>query len=144
MSDLELLVPEFEYRPKGIVWHIVFGILATSAAALAWFFGDRTFTTLIAVIWMILIMRQFKKPALVTLRIDDKGLSIGTKTWEYKELKNFSIAEIETKKRLVITPSGRFQVAIKIPISDPSSVAAKLNHYLSQVEYEESLLESLA
>lgn len=144
MADIELLVPDSEYRPKSPLWNIIFALFIIDFAGIAWLLGNYTFIGLAAAIWAMIIFRQVQRPRMLALKIDTAGISLGTKTWEYKNIKNFSIFESDGRKYLVFTPTGRFQIALKIPVVDPAPISAKLNNYLPQVEYEESLLDVLA
>ena len=144
MTEIEILVPEFEYRRKGPVWYLVAVVVAAIMGFLAWLVKNYTFIGLIVFSLLILIMRQVKKPNLVSLKIDANGISIGRKTWEYKDLRGFAIFEAEDKKYLIIMPAGKFGVNMKVQVSDAEAIVNKLINYLAQVEYEESLTESLA
>src|SRR5690349_1473597 len=118
MAELELLVPEFEYRDKGAAWYLAAGITAIVLGLLAWWVKNYTFIGLIALSLLILIVRQIKKPNLVSLKIDANGISIGSKVWEHKNLGGFAIFEIEGKKYLIIMPAGKFGVTMKVRVTD--------------------------
>ncbi len=144
MAELEFLVPEFEHRHKGPMWYLIASVTAIILGLLAWWVKNYTFIGLIAFSLLILIMRQVNKPGLLSLKIDADGISIGNKVWPYKNLRGFSIFEIDGRKYLVIMPAGRLGVTMKVQVSDAEAITNKLINYLPQVEYEESLAESLA
>lgn len=144
MAELELLVPEFEYRRKGPIWYLVAITISIILGFLAWLVKNYTFIGLVAFSLLILIIRQVRKPNLISLKIDANGISIGGKTWEHKNLRGFSIFGVEGRKYLVIMPAGKLGVTMKLQVSDAEAIRNKLINYLPQVEYEESLTESLA
>lgn len=144
MAGMELLVPEFEYREKKLMWYVYFGLISEILIIISGLTLNYSFIGLIFFIWAIIIMRQMRRPRLVPLRIDDAGISLGGKTWEYKKIRNFSIFETEGRKYLVFIAHGKFQVTIKIPITGAETIKERLNKHLQQVEYEEPFLESLS
>ena len=144
MADIELLVPEYEYRQRGLHWHLATVAVAVVLGLLGWLSGNLTFTGFVALAWLALLLKHLKKPRLMSLKIDESGVTLGNTNWEYKNIKDFSVFEIGSKTYLVINPASKLGVPLKFPIKDAQGVAEKLNNYLPQVEYEEPLLEVLA
>lgn len=143
MDNIEFLVPEIENKKKSVTWNIIAGEIAVILVLLALILENYTFIGLVAISWVIIIMMQFKKSSLINILIDSTGISINNKKLLYKDIKNFSISDEGDKKELIITPKKKFGLALKLPITEPDKIQEKLNNYLTQVEYDEPLLDSL-
>lgn len=144
MNDIEILVPEFDKNPKGFFWYLVAILVSMIFGLLAYILKNYTFIGIIILFWMIVIIKDFRSPTLVSLVIDQKGITLGHKFWEYKALKNFSIFPINEKNYFVFTPIGKFQLSIKVPVKNINEIRSKLTNSLTEVEYQEPLIEGLA
>lgn len=138
-----MLVPEFEYRTKGIWWHAFIGVEAILLIVLGYMTSNYTFSALMFVIWIVLEMRAARKPNLITLLVDGTGISLSHKKWNYKDIESYSIYEEGNRSFLTFTPVGKFQLPIKIPIKESAKIRARLNNLIKEVEYEVSILDTL-
>ncbi len=144
MNDIEILVPEFDRPPKGILWYMVALTASIIFGFAAYFLKNYTFIGILLLFWIIVIARDARPPTLVSLLIDNRGISLGNKLWEYKDLKEFSIFSVGDKNYLIFTPIGKFQLNIKVPIKNTEEIKSKLTNSLTEVEYQEPLIEGLA
>lgn len=143
MEDIELHVPEFEYYKRERIWYLFvlfFALLFIFFALLA---GNPTFIAIIMLGGVLLIMKSRAKPRLVAFAINDKGIYLKNKFWEYKDLKDFSIHQVGIEYYFIFTPKAQLQNSIKVPIQNPDVIRRKLNNLLPEVEYQESLIDLL-
>lgn len=143
MGDIEFFVPEFEYREKSREWYLwvlFLGLLFILGAMLT---NNPTFIVIIMMGGTLLVLRGNAKPKLVPFAIHDKGIYLKNKFWDFKDIKDFSIYEIDDDKYFIFTPKGSLQTPIKIKVPETESIKQKLNNLALQVEYQESLIEAL-
>ena len=143
MQDLELLVPEFEYYEKDIKWYVYFGIIMGIIVLISIFNRNFTLIAIVLLSAILIVIRAGRKPNLIKLIISGDGISLGNEFWEYKDIKSFSLFEADGKKYLIFIPIGKFRLQVKVPVSDPEAIRQRLNNLVSEVEYEESLIEIL-
>src|SRR3989338_6290331 len=141
MNDIEIFVPEFEYRKKERIWYLSIILLALLLVFFALLANNQTFIAVIILGSILLIMRSNTKPQLVPFAIHDKGIYFKNKLWEYKNIKDFSLYKIGAQDYFTFNPKGNLQIAIKVPVKDPEIITKKLNNLCSQVEYQESLID---
>ena len=143
MQDIEIFAPEFEYSPKGRLWYMSLIFLSLLFMLFALIAHNTTFIAVIALGATLIATRGNAKPRIVPLVINDKGIYFKNKFWKFSDLRNFSIYEYTNKKYFIFAPSGRFQTPMKVPIRNSSEIRRKLNNLLPEVEYQESLIDSL-
>lgn len=143
MPDIEFFVPEFEYREKSREWYLwvlFLGLLFILGAMLT---NNPTFIVIIMMGGTLLVLRSSARPKLVPFAIHEKGIYLKNKFWDFKDIKDFSIYELEEEKYLIFTPRGSLQTPIKVAVKDTEAIKEKLKIHVLQVEYQESLIEAL-
>lgn len=143
MQDIEIFVPEFEYREKNRLWYLSFTFFVLLFIFLAMLTNNVTFIAVVALGATLTVMRGFAKPQTIPLAINDKGIYFKHTLWPYEGIKNFSLYEIDGKKYLIFTPIARFQTAVKVQIENTDAIRNRLNNLLPEVEYHESLMDIL-
>lgn len=139
-----MLVPEFEHHEKSIWWHLFIGTESLLLIVLSILLQNYTFAVLIFVIWVVIMMRVTGKPQMITFRIDESAITLGQKTWHFKEIANFSIDKFGDKNSLVFTPNGKLQMPIRIPVRSSEEIRERLKNSVKEVEYSESIIDILS
>lgn len=143
MDELEFLVPEFEYQQKSWLWYIYFLLIVAILISFSILTNNYSFLGIIVLGAILILIRGSRKPGIVMVAIHEDGIYVQNKIYQYKDIKSFSILQIEDKYYFIFNPAGRFQAPLKIPIDNPEAIRSKLNNLLTEVEYQESLLEVL-
>ncbi len=141
--DIEIYVPEFEYHERDSRWYLYVVLAAFLFIIMALLADNPTFIAVIMLGGTLLIMRSRAKPQLVPFAINDKGIYLKNRFWDYKDIKDFSIFRVDIGTYFIFTPKGTFQASIKVPVTDPEIIRKKLNNLLLEVEYQESLIDLL-
>ncbi len=141
--DIEIFVPEFEYHERDLFWYLCIVFFAFLFILIALISDNPTFIAVIMLGGSLLIVRSQAKPQLVPFVINDKGIYLKNRFWDYKDIKDFSLSKIDDGTYFIFTPNGTFQTSIKVPIKDPEIIKKKLNNLLLEVEYQESLIDML-
>jgi len=143
MNDLEILIPEFDKNPKGVLWYLIALIAGIILGFIAFVTKNYTFGVIIVLFGAIIIIRGIRTPRLISLIIDDRGISLGNKFWEYKDIKNFSVFVSGDRSYFIFTPIGKYQLSIKVPVKSTGEIESKLINSLTQVEYQEPFIDGL-
>ncbi len=145
MENIEFLVPEFEHREKSIIWYVDFGLIIAIFIIFAILTKTFIFIAVVVLGAVSIIVRDEMKPKDILLAIHDDGVYLGNKIYPYKEIKNYSIDKIGGQSHFTFTPSGRWQTQLRFQLNgvDSSKIRGKLNNLLTEVEYQESLLDAV-
>lgn len=143
MEDIEIFVPEFEYRERDLFWYLCIIFFAFLFILIALISDNPTFIAVIMLGGSLLILRSRAKPQLVPFAINEKGIYLKNKFWDYKDIKDFSLFKVDGGTYFIFTPKGTFQASIKIPVKDSEIIRKKLNNLLLEVEYQESFIDML-
>lgn len=143
MEDIELLVPEFEYRKKDTLWYLYFFLVAAILMVFGYLTENYLFMGLVFLGGSLLLFRSFKKPGMIMFAIHDDGIYIQNKHYLYKDIKNYSIYSFGDQHYFVFYPRNSISLPVHVPISDPEKVREKISNAVPETEYEQSLLEAL-
>ncbi|HEY4496826.1 MAG TPA: hypothetical protein VI432_01590 [Candidatus Paceibacterota bacterium] len=144
MQTLEFLVPEFEPRRKGAKWYLIFVFIIGLLILFSYFTKNPTFIGLIIIGAIFIIFNNNRRPLMMPLKISDIGIALGNKMWEFGEINSFSIYQIGNRNYFIFLPKGRFKNFIKVPVSKPEEIKSRLNNLITEVEYNESLIEIIS
>ncbi len=145
-SAIEWQAPAFKYYPKDVSWYwmsFIIAILLMAFAVLQKNFLFAVFIFLAEISVLILARRQ---PETLKFKIDDKGITIIDKIYQFGDLEKFCLRpdnedkkfeELVLKKKTHFNPYLKISVDIKVA----SQVRDILSQKLTEEEYEDSLLE---
>ncbi|MFH1187295.1 MAG: hypothetical protein V1688_00350 [bacterium] len=129
---------KYEHSRRWYVWFciLMLGLLIFSLASLNFLFA-----VIIIIFAVVVFLHDTKEPMRVDFYIGEKGIFLGRKFFDYKELKTFwLIYEPKEVKNLYFCQKGFIKPLISIPLSDqnPLKIRDFLLQYLEEdLEKEE-------
>ncbi len=84
-------VPEYEKHERGQMWYIIAGTIAGIGLLWAVFSYNFLFALVIILAAIIIVLTDGRHPDLITVKLDGDGVQIGSKFYDYDEIKNFSV-----------------------------------------------------
>jgi len=141
MPEIKWRAPEYEYQPKDISWYWLVAITVIVLDAIALWQKNLLFAIFILIAAAVVIFWGRREPQQLEFKLGDKGLYIDKKFIAYDLLDGFAI-----KEDLFLKKKSRLRPGLKIllPDSQKESVKKHLLPLLPEVEYRESLAETLA
>lgn len=111
--------PEFKHYQKNIIWYILFGIVLAGLIALSIFRGQDYFgaaTTLI--LGLLVLYFTHRKPAIVPIKITNRGFHIDNVHIPYRYVKQFWIVESDHHKTLNLETNTYLNSTIIVELHD--------------------------
>ena len=105
---------EYIQKKKGAGWYVGFfvvvaGLIALSVALKWW-----TFTALIALSAVALVIYSVRPPRKLHYSLSDKGLSEGNNLYNYEDYKSFGVLADGGKFAIILTPRKRFSTRVTV------------------------------
>lgn len=124
---------EYIAHKKHLSWYLALGAIVVVLAVIIYLItGGDTFSTVsVLVLAIIFGVYAGRPPREQEYVIDERGVSIGTRTYEYNVIKSFSVIEEGPFSSIVFVPMKRFMPLISI-YYDPAD-EEKIVTYLSSV-----------
>lgn len=132
---------EYNHREKSPDWFWAVGIIAFSAAAAAVIFNNTIFAIFIILSAFTLSMYAARKPSLINIEINNKGIIVDKYIYLYQNIEKFWVAERQSGNVLIIK-----SVKKALPYTTISAEQVELEEireYLSRRIKEEELTEPL-
>jgi len=135
---------EYPEKHRGKDWFFAVWLLAVSGAATSFILANFLFGVLIIVGTIGLTLFATRKPNLLNISIEERGVRIDKQFYFYKDIDSFWAEEGETP-RLFIGLKKALLPYIVISIEDysPEEIRDYLSRYLEEKEHTESLFEVL-
>ncbi|MDA3840787.1 MAG: hypothetical protein PF572_06935 [Patescibacteria group bacterium] len=136
IEEITWKVPEFEKHERSKNWYIVAGLISVFLLIFALFTSNFLFAVIIVTAALITIIHDGKDADLVDVIIDDEGIIIGRKLYEYDDLKNFSVLfkPKENLKNLYFEFNNPAKQRLSVPLLDnnPLQIRDFLLKYISE------------
>ena len=136
IEEISWKVPEFEKHERSKNWYIIAGLIAVFLLIFAIFTSNFLFAIIIITATLITIIHDGKNADLVDIIIDNDGIVIGRKLYEYDDLKNFSVLfkPREELKNLYFEFNNPAKQRLSIPLfdNDPLQIRDFLLKYLPE------------
>lgn len=136
---------EYVQTEKNIGWYvglIVVGVLLVLLSVLlkAW-----TFTALIVISVMALIVYTVRPPRMIKYKLDEKGLTEGDRLYEYDKFKAFGISIEGEHCSVILTPRKRFspRLTMYFPQENGEEIVNTLGARLPMEDVKQDLLDKL-
>ena len=119
-TEISWIVPEFEKHERSKKWYIGAGSISLFLLVFAIFTSNFLFAIIIITAALITIIHDGKEADLVTVILDDDGVIIGRKFYDYDDLKNFSVLfkPKEDLKNLYFEFKNPAKQRLSIPLFD--------------------------
>jgi hypothetical protein len=129
-------VPEHEELERDKRWYVVASTIAVIFIIYALFTGNFLFAVIVILASFIIVLLDGQVPRLISIRLAGDGVSIGSKIYDYDNLKNFSIVykpKLEVKN-LYIEFKSSVKHRLSLPLQDmnPLPIRKYLLQYLPE------------
>ncbi len=137
--------PEHHYTEKNNDWYWGVGIITLTAAALAFIFGNVIFGILIIVGVFALVVHAARKPSVIHIEINDRGIVIGEILYPFLTLESFWIDAEEHPPKILLKSTKTFMPYIIIHIAeiDREHVREVLLKYIAETEHHEPVMQKI-
>ena len=143
-EDISWSASEFIAHQKNIAWYAVLSILTIIVAAIVYLLTHDKLSTIIIILAGVTFgIYGARKPRTLNYKLDNSGLTIQTKLFNYDLLKSFMVVENSPIPNIVLLPLKRFMPSMSIYL-DPSSeekVIKILSDRLPQDFHEQDFVE---
>lgn len=135
--------PEYNHRPKTADWYWAVGIIALSAAVTAIIFDNVLFAILIIIGAFALSLHAAKKPEIMDIEINDRGLRMSRYYFPFSNLESFWVEEEHGMPRIIFKSKRILMPHIVIPLDgiDGNELRLFLKNHLPEEEQTEPLFE---
>jgi len=132
---------EYIYREKSADWYWAVGIIAFTMAVTSILFNNVLFAIFIVLSFFTLMMFSKRKPHLLEIKLDERGIQEGKIRYPYSTLESFWVEDRYGDFKIIMKSKKKTMPYIVIPIIDvePESVHTHLKRYLPEVEHTEPL-----
>jgi hypothetical protein len=142
---IEWDTPEHVHTEKDNDWYWAVGIITFTAAALALILGNVIFGILIIVGVFALVVHASRKPNIIHIVINDRGIVIDDTLYPFLTLESFWIDAHEHPRKILLKSTKVFMPYINVYIDevDPEHVREILLNYIAETEHHEPLTQKL-
>jgi hypothetical protein len=126
---------EFPVVERSTEWYVIAGIIGLAMLLYALLSANFVFALILLMFAVIMLMRDMKKPAKVTVYITTSGIVYGDEFHHYDAIRDFSIIYTPPDvKQLYVTFNNRLQPMLSIPLEDsnPNTVRQSLLPYVME------------
>ncbi|HEY4508803.1 MAG TPA: hypothetical protein VJC13_00785 [Candidatus Paceibacterota bacterium] len=136
---------EYLHQEKTSDWYWIVGIVTVSIALVSVILNNLIFAILILVASFTLSLFASRRPEIIQIDIDDKGVTIGKNHYKYADLESFWIETREHIPKVLLKSKKTFMPFIVIFIEDigPDEIHEVLSQHLPEEEHTEPFLEKL-
>lgn len=126
-------------------WYWAVGIIAITAAALAFIFNNFIFGIFIIVGTFSLLLHSSQKPRIIHCEINDRGIVINNILYPFLSLESFWIDAHLRPAKIIIKSHKTFMPFITVYIDevDPEKVRDILLNYIAETEHQEPLSQKI-
>ncbi len=139
-TSLSWSAHEYEWKERSVDWFWTIGLIAIAVLVGAVLLGDTLFGILLALGLGLIAYLSIRKPEIITVVVNEKGILIGENFLPYKKLKHFYVAKDSASPSLLLMTDRFFIPMASVPLegSDPDIIREYLLPHLEEKEMEES------
>lgn len=105
---------EFLHQEKGGAWFAIFGVVAAALIGLSIWTQAWTFTVLVIVIAVLIVVYSRRPPRELTYSLSDEGLLVDGKLHAFDGFKAFGIVRDGEHFSVMLIPTQRFQPGVSV------------------------------
>ncbi|MCR4322724.1 MAG: hypothetical protein NUV61_01395 [Candidatus Azambacteria bacterium] len=138
---------EFPYNPKDLQWFLVGGIFALGLFASLLILKNMFGAVTILLFVFIIYLYATKKPDILSIVVDGRGITINRKHISYSDITSFWVLYEPPTKDLIVIQKANFTSKTIIPLGqvNPTELRALLiANAITEKEEEETLIDILA
>jgi hypothetical protein len=133
---------EYEYKEKSADWYWALGIVALSTAIISVVYKNYLFAFFILLSAYLLGIYSGKKPPLVEIDIDSKGVRMSREFFPYSMIKSFWVESITDDKKLILHTKRVIMPVIALPIEN--GLEEEVRALLAKHSKEEEMREPVS
>lgn len=136
---------EYVQRDKGAGWYVGLIIISVGLVALAVVLQWWTFMILVILSAVALVIYSVRPPRMVHYSLSNKGLSEGSKLYDYENYRAFGVLKEEGKFAIVLTPRKRFspRVIVYFPEEKGEEIVDAFGGRLPMEEVKKDFLDKI-
>ena len=136
---------EYFYREKSTDWYWAVGIIAVSVAITSILFNNVLFAVFILLAFFTLMMYSKRRPELIEIRVDDRGVQEGSLRYHYSSLESFWVEDRYGETKLIMKSKKKAMPYITIPIFDvdANDVRNHMKRHVREEEHAEPLAKQI-
>jgi hypothetical protein len=136
-ASISWTASEFIEHDKSLSWYTLLAVVAVVLSAVL-FFITREVLSVIAVIMMALVFGVYgsAKPKTRTYVVDNEGLMVDDKRYDFSNMKSFSIIEEGPLPYIQILLRQRFSIAVTV-YTDPNQIEQIAEYIGQHVPYDQ-------
>jgi len=136
---------EYVYREKSVDWYWAVAIIAISMAVTSILFNNLLFALLILLAFFSLMLYAKRKPHLLEIKIDHRGLQEGRVHYPFSSIESFWVEDRFEEPKIIMRSRKKTMPYIVIPIVDvnPDLVRDHLKRFLLEDEHAEPLAKKI-
>ena len=136
---------EYNHREKSSDWFWALGIIAFSAAAAAVIFNNVIFAIFIILSAFTLSMYAARKPSLISIELNDKGIIVDKYLHPYQNIEKFWVDQRSFGNVIVIKSLKKTlpYTTILAGQIDPEEIREYLSRHIEEEEMAEPLVQTI-
>lgn len=143
-KDLSWSVPEYDQQQHGVDWYWTVGLVTLIIIIACIYFKNYLLGFLIFVGISTLTYLTIRKPEMIEISIDEKGITIRGRLYAYRKLKGFWVeeeAQHDGNQHLLIMTDRVYSPLVAIPVGTiaPETIRQALRPYLKEKELHENV-----
>ena len=148
MSGKEIVnwqAKEYIQREKNVGWYVGLVVVSLGLIALSVFLQWWTFTALVVLSAVCLVIYSVRPPRELHYSLSNKGLSEGNRLYDYAEYKSFGVLKEGANFAIVLTPRKRFspRVTVYFPEERGEEIVDAFGARLPMEEVKRDFLDKL-
>lgn len=146
MKNFSWKSPEYHYKEKTKDWYWTVGIISAALVATAIIFGNVLFGIVLAISTFTLTMFASRRPDIITVNVNEKGVNVNNTLYPYLALDSFSIDENHPQGPKLILKSKKVMVpliTVPLALDNPDELRAFLTDYLKEETFEQGIMQTL-
>lgn len=136
---------EYVQRDKRAGWYIGFSVVVLGLIALSVVLKWWTFTALVALSAVALIIYSVRPPRKLHYSLSSKGISEGSNLYNYEDFKSFGVLQDGDNYAIVLTPTKRFspRVTVYFPQENGEAIVDAFGARLPMEEVKLDMLDKI-
>lgn len=145
MDKISWETHEYIHTEKGSDWYWIVGMVTVTIAIISIILNNVIFAILIIVSSITLSLFASRRPKVVDVKIDNRGVQFGRTMYPFVNLESFWVETRDNFPRLLIKTKKIFMplVVIHVDPEDEEILRSILMNYLKEEELSEPLLEKV-
>lgn len=147
--EFQWSIPEYEQYERGTLWYVAAGVVVGLLIVYSYWSQNFLFGIIIGLTAVILFLRHYYQPQEVECSIDNEGITVGERRYDFGELDYFRVVEVPNIHTILYLHKKRgwhSEFPLKIDGIDPQELRLYLLNFLDEHEghRNENMWESLA